>query len=173
MQASNPQSPLALYPRTHRDRDAGEERLAGRPQRPLWSASRRCGATPAAQPQPPRAWVAVIRYRYSGEPMSLEDRFVNPLGFQVLRYRRDAEALAPETSTTTTTTVVTPAPVVVPGTTNVNVITPGAAGPGAVGPAAAPNQPPYLYPGGASPLGPAARAAAARSQARRAAEPPL
>jgi type IV secretion system protein VirB8 len=28
--------------------------------------------------------------------MSLEDRFVNPLGFQVLRYRRDAETLAAE-----------------------------------------------------------------------------
>jgi type IV secretion system protein VirB8 len=38
----------------------------------------------------------MIRYRYSGEPMQLEDRFVNPLGFQVLRYRRDAEALPPQ-----------------------------------------------------------------------------
>jgi type IV secretion system protein VirB8 len=40
--------------------------------------------------------VAIIRYHYSGQPMSVEDRFVNPLGFQVLRYRRDAEALPPE-----------------------------------------------------------------------------
>ena len=48
------------------------------------------------QAEPPRAWVAVIRYRYSGEPMRIEDRFVNPLGFEVLRYRRDAEALPPE-----------------------------------------------------------------------------
>ena len=46
--------------------------------------------------QPPQAWVAMIRYRYTGEPMRLEDRFVNPLGFEVLRYRRDAEALSPE-----------------------------------------------------------------------------
>ncbi len=38
----------------------------------------------------------MIRYRYSGEPMRLEDRFVNPLGFEVLRYRRDAEALPPQ-----------------------------------------------------------------------------
>src|SRR6185436_13049913 len=44
---------------------------------------------------PPSAWVAVIRYRYSGEPMSIEDRFVNPLGFEVLRYQRNAEALPP------------------------------------------------------------------------------
>jgi type IV secretion system protein VirB8 len=28
--------------------------------------------------------------------MRMEDRFINPLGFQVLRYRRDAEALAAE-----------------------------------------------------------------------------
>jgi len=39
-------------------------------------------------------WVAVIEYRFSGEPMSAADRFVNPLGFQVLRYRRDPEALS-------------------------------------------------------------------------------
>jgi type IV secretion system protein VirB8 len=44
---------------------------------------------PAAPPQP---WVAVIRYQYTDAPMSLEDRLVNPLGFQVLGYRRDAEA---------------------------------------------------------------------------------
>ena len=37
-------------------------------------------------------WAAQIRYRYSGEPMSLEDRLANPLGFQVIEYRRDQEA---------------------------------------------------------------------------------
>jgi len=47
-----------------------------------------------AQIGQPRAWVAIVRYRYSGEPMKVEDRFVNPLGFQVVRYRRSAEALA-------------------------------------------------------------------------------
>jgi type IV secretion system protein VirB8 len=39
----------------------------------------------------PRSWVAVISYRYSNAPMSIEDRFINPLGFQVTRYRRNAE----------------------------------------------------------------------------------
>jgi type IV secretion system protein VirB8 len=29
--------------------------------------------------------------------MSMGDRFINPLGFQVVRYRRDAETLAPVT----------------------------------------------------------------------------
>jgi type IV secretion system protein VirB8 len=43
--------------------------------------------------QEPRAWVVVIRYRYAGEPMRLEDRFVNPLGFQVSHYQRSPETL--------------------------------------------------------------------------------
>ncbi|MFL9841153.1 VirB8/TrbF family protein [Sphingomonas sp. ST-64] len=45
------------------------------------------------------SWVAVVRYRYSGEPMRVEDRYLNPLGFQVLRYRRDPEAI-PQTEPT-------------------------------------------------------------------------
>ncbi|APZ98112.1 hypothetical protein BWQ93_06200 [Sphingopyxis sp. QXT-31] len=43
--------------------------------------------------QPAQSWVATIRYRYTGEPMKQEDRVFNPLGFQVLRYRRDPEML--------------------------------------------------------------------------------
>ncbi len=38
-------------------------------------------------------WVAVIRYRYSTAPMATEDRYINPLGFQVLSYRRSPETL--------------------------------------------------------------------------------
>ena len=95
MQASNPRQPAQPLSAHHRGRDAGEERVAARRQHRAGALRDASAATPAAQPQPPRAWVAVIRYRYSGEPMSAEDRFVNPLGFQVLRYRRDAEALPP------------------------------------------------------------------------------
>ena len=40
-------------------------------------------------------WVSVIRYRYVDAPMQMEDRLVNPLGFQVTGYRRDAEAPRP------------------------------------------------------------------------------
>ncbi len=39
-----------------------------------------------------RAYAAVLSFRYMGAPMRMEDRFVNPLGFQVLSYRRDAES---------------------------------------------------------------------------------
>ena len=167
MQVSNPQSPFVIYPRsTVIETRVKSVSPVGRNAALVRFDTVRRDA--AGVPQPPRAWVAVIRYRYTGEPMKLEDRFVNPLGFQVLRYRRDAETLPPETSTTTTTTtVVAPAPVVVPGTTNVNVITPGAA------PAASSSGEPTYGAPAPSPLAPAARAAAARSQARRAAEPPL
>ena len=39
--------------------------------------------------------VAVITFHYSGAPMKAEDRYLNPLGFQVLSYRRDVEAPVP------------------------------------------------------------------------------
>lgn len=36
-------------------------------------------------------WSAAIKFSFSGKPMRLEDRLINPLGFQVLHYRRDSE----------------------------------------------------------------------------------
>jgi type IV secretion system protein VirB8 len=39
-----------------------------------------------------RDYAAVLSFRYTGAPMRMEDRFTNPLGFQVLSYRRDAES---------------------------------------------------------------------------------
>ena len=62
--------------------------------------------------QPGASWVAVIRYRFTAEPMRAEDRFVNPLGFQVVRYRRDQEAVIP------------PDPVVAPPATRPQVSAP-------------------------------------------------
>jgi type IV secretion system protein VirB8 len=44
-----------------------------------------------ASAQAPRGWVAIISYRFSNAPMSVEDRYINPFGFQVTRYRRNAE----------------------------------------------------------------------------------
>lgn len=40
------------------------------------------------------AYVSAISYGFSGKPLRAEDRFDNPLGFQVIRYRRDAEGMA-------------------------------------------------------------------------------
>lgn len=45
----------------------------------------------------PEHWASVINFRFSQAEMSADDRLLNPLGFQVTRYRRDQEAL-PETT---------------------------------------------------------------------------
>lgn len=96
MQAANPESPLALYSRstTVDVRVKSVSPLARDSALVRFDTVR----SDAAASQPPAAWVAVIRYHYSDSPMSLEDRFVNPLGFQVISYRKDAEVLAPEAS---------------------------------------------------------------------------
>ncbi|MDE1466115.1 virB8 family protein [Aurantiacibacter sp. D1-12] len=48
---------------------------------------------PGGQPQVAQHWAAVIDYGFSNAEMSEQDRYINPLGFQVTRYRRDAETL--------------------------------------------------------------------------------
>ena len=40
-----------------------------------------------------RPYAAVVAFRYTGAPMKMGDRLVNPLGFQVTGYRRDSEAV--------------------------------------------------------------------------------
>lgn len=92
MQVSNPQSPLVLYPRTTTiDVRVKSVSPIGPNVAMVRFETRRRDAD--GRDGPRSAWVALVRYRYSGEPMRLEDRFINPLGFQVVRYRRDAEAL--------------------------------------------------------------------------------
>jgi type IV secretion system protein VirB8 len=39
-----------------------------------------------------QAWASVVRYRYVDAPMQFDQRLINPLGFQVTGYRRDAES---------------------------------------------------------------------------------
>lgn len=94
VQASNPASPLATLPRssTIETRVKSVSPL-GKDSALVRFDTQRHDAGGASAPT--RAWVAVIRYRYSGEPMKLEDRFINPLGFEVLHYARNAEALPP------------------------------------------------------------------------------
>jgi type IV secretion system protein VirB8 len=38
-------------------------------------------------------WAAVMQFAFTGGPLSMEDRLINPLGFQVTHYRRDAETI--------------------------------------------------------------------------------
>ena len=42
---------------------------------------------------PQGSFVAVMAFRYTGAPMRMEDRFLNPLGFQVISYRRDSNSV--------------------------------------------------------------------------------
>jgi len=92
MQPSNPDAPLNLYPRTSvvetRVKSVSPMDDGGAMVR--FETQRRDAG---GQTEPARAWVAIVRYRYSSEAMSAEDRFVNPLGFQVVHYRRDPEML--------------------------------------------------------------------------------
>ncbi|MDI1325562.1 MAG: VirB8/TrbF family protein [Brevundimonas sp.] len=98
MQASNIDGPLNLYPRSSivEARVKSVSRLDAQSALVRFETVRR---DEGGQYQPAMPWVGIVRYRFSGEPMSAEDRFLNPLGFQVLDYRRDPEALpAPEMS---------------------------------------------------------------------------
>jgi type IV secretion system protein VirB8 len=92
MQVSNPESPLVALPRgTVVDTRVKSISPVGKDVALVRFDTVR--TDPGGQAQPAQLWIATIRYRWSGEPMKLEDRFVNPLGFQVTSYRRDAEAL--------------------------------------------------------------------------------
>ena len=41
-------------------------------------------------------WAATLTFTYSGAPMSEKDRGINPLGFQIIEYRNDPDALPPD-----------------------------------------------------------------------------
>ncbi|MCW3838427.1 virB8 family protein [Sphingomonas canadensis] len=94
MQATNPDSFLARLPRSTivETRVKSISPMGKDSAMVRFETQRRDAGGQVAPAQP---WVAVIRYRYSGEPMRLEDRMINPLGFQVQRYQRNAEALVP------------------------------------------------------------------------------
>ncbi len=47
------------------------------------------------QPEPAENKIATIAYTYLSSPMSLTDRRINPLGFQVISYQVDLETLSP------------------------------------------------------------------------------
>lgn len=92
MQSTNPVSPLATLPR----RALVEVQVRSVSSLTADTAMVRFSTIrtdPGAQGQVPQLWAAVIKYRFSGAAMSAADRMINPLGFQVVRYRRDAEVL--------------------------------------------------------------------------------
>jgi type IV secretion system protein VirB8 len=95
MQATNPASPLSRYPRTTivDTRVKSITSMGGNQALVRFDTVRR---DQGGQTQPAESWVAVIKYRFSTGPMRAEDRFINPLGFQVFGYNRSQENLAPE-----------------------------------------------------------------------------
>lgn len=94
MPATNPASPLQRYPggTVVTVRVKSVSRLSPSTALVRFDTQRRNRNGGTGAPQP---WVSVLRYRYVDAPMALEDRLVNPLGFQVWSYRRDAEAPEP------------------------------------------------------------------------------
>lgn len=93
MRPNNPQGPLAVNPRTSSVVVQVKSVSTVDPQTAMVRfETTRLDAGGARQA--PEPWVAVVQFRYSGEPMSADDRFLNPLGFQVVSYRRNPENLA-------------------------------------------------------------------------------
>lgn len=94
MQGTNPNSPLQTYARgtVIEARVKSVSALAKNVAMVRFDTVRRDAG---GQAVPVGSWAAIVRYRFTPAAMSAEDRFVNPLGFQVVRYRRDAEALPP------------------------------------------------------------------------------
>lgn len=98
MPASNPASPLRLYPRTTLVETLVKSVSPLGPGAALvrFETRRRDQDVRAVTPQ---EWAAVIAYRYVDEPLTVSDRWLNPLGFQVIRYHKDAEAPLPPEAT--------------------------------------------------------------------------
>lgn len=92
MPASNPESPLRRYPRTTLVETSIASVSPIGPRRAL-VRFRTLRRDQDAVPMAPQAWAAVIEYRFSDEALSAADRWLNPLGFQVVTYHRDPEAL--------------------------------------------------------------------------------
>lgn len=92
MQAGNPASPLARLPRgaTIDVEVRSVSSLSANTALVRFSTMQ---TDRGAQPQLAQHWAAVLTYRYTDAEMSAADRLVNPLGFQVTRYRKDAETL--------------------------------------------------------------------------------
>lgn len=92
MAVSNPQSPARIYPATTVVRTTVKSIsiLSKGSALVRFETERFDGGALAGERRP---YAAVIAFRYTGAPMRMEDRFLNPLGFQVTAYRRDTETI--------------------------------------------------------------------------------
>ena len=92
MQANNPLSPLSYMPSggTIRTEVRSVSSLGADRSLVRFTTVR---TDPGARSRAPEYWAAIVNYTFSNAEMSEADRLINPLGFQVTRYRRDAETL--------------------------------------------------------------------------------
>jgi type IV secretion system protein VirB8 len=90
MQPSNPLSPLGVLPRGTLVQPAIRGITSIGPNTALIRFDK-VRADPNGGRRTSEPWAAVVTYRFSGAEMSMADRLINPLGFQVVRYRSDAE----------------------------------------------------------------------------------
>ena len=94
MAANNPASPLNTLSRgdTVSIRIRSVSLISDGAGLVRFTATRAALGAPAGQST---NYVAAISFGFNGRPLSPADRYDNPLGFQVTRYRRDAEGFAP------------------------------------------------------------------------------
>ena len=99
--ASDPQNPMRLYGANGRIRVIVEsvnfltDGWMNSPKSPATAAVRFITIRTNERERVEEHWAGNVRFRYSGEPMKNEWRWDNPLGFQVIEYRRDQETVAP------------------------------------------------------------------------------
>lgn len=93
MAASNPSSPLNTLNRgdTVAIQIRSVSLIAEGAAMVRFTATRTAAGAGVGQPT---NYVAAISFGFSGRPLRQADRFDNPLGFQVTRYRRDAEGVS-------------------------------------------------------------------------------
>lgn len=92
MQGSSPSNPVAAYPRDTRIvvEVKSVSSVSANTSLVRFQTTR---IDRGGVPQDQQHWASLVTYTFTGAEMSEADRLVNPLGFQVSRYRRDAEVL--------------------------------------------------------------------------------
>jgi type IV secretion system protein VirB8 len=97
MSAANPQAPMKLYPATTIVQPVIKSVSLLSPTSALvrFDTERRDYGAASGERQ---SYAAVIGFRYTGAPMRMGDRFLNPLGFQATSYRRDSEMIGSTTA---------------------------------------------------------------------------
>ena len=95
MAAQNPNSPLAYLPRgsTLKTEIRSVSELTDNRAMVRFTTTQ---TDSRGRIQAPQYWVSIISYEFVAAEMSEADRYVNPLGFRVTSYRRDAETLPEE-----------------------------------------------------------------------------